>query len=42
VAEVLGVPAGTVKSRLHRATQAMRAALQADARSQRLSEGRVQ
>jgi RNA polymerase sigma factor (sigma-70 family) len=41
VAEVLGVPAGTIKSRLHRATQAMRAALQADARSPRLSERRV-
>ncbi len=31
-AETLGVPAGTVKSRLHRAIQAMRAALDADAR----------
>ena len=31
-AEVLGVPAGTVKSRLHRATAAMRAALDADSR----------
>lgn len=31
-ADVLGVPAGTVKSRLHRATAAMRAALEADAR----------
>jgi RNA polymerase sigma-70 factor (ECF subfamily) len=31
-AEALGVPAGTVKSRLHRAIQAMRAALDADAR----------
>jgi RNA polymerase sigma-70 factor (ECF subfamily) len=31
-AEVLGVPPGTVKSRLNRATQAMRAALDADAR----------
>jgi RNA polymerase sigma-70 factor (ECF subfamily) len=31
-AEVLGVPAGTVKSRLNRATAAMRAELDADAR----------
>ncbi len=31
-AEVLGVPAGTYKSRLHRATAAMRAELEADAR----------
>jgi RNA polymerase sigma factor (sigma-70 family) len=31
-AEVLGVPAGTVKSRLNRATAAMRAVLDADAR----------
>jgi RNA polymerase sigma factor (sigma-70 family) len=30
--EALGVPAGTVKSRLHRATAAMRAELEADAR----------
>lgn len=33
VADVLGVPPGTVRSRLHRATAAMRAALDADARS---------
>jgi RNA polymerase sigma-70 factor, ECF subfamily len=39
-ADVLGVPAGTVKSRLHRATQAMRSALEADARSPLLTEGR--
>ena len=32
-AEVLGVPAGTVKSRLNRATAAMRAELDADARA---------
>ena len=31
-AEVLAVPPGTVRSRLHRATRAMRAALDADAR----------
>jgi len=33
VAEELGVPLGTVKSRLHYATTALRAALEADARS---------
>jgi RNA polymerase sigma-70 factor (ECF subfamily) len=33
VGNVLGIPTGTVKSRLHRATQAMRAALDADARA---------
>lgn len=33
IAEVLGVPAGTVRSRLHHAHRAMRAALDADARS---------
>jgi RNA polymerase sigma-70 factor (ECF subfamily) len=32
VADVLGVPLGTAHSRLHRAMQAMRAALEADAR----------
>ena len=32
-AEVLGVPVGTVRSRLHRATAAMRAELDADARA---------
>jgi RNA polymerase sigma-70 factor (ECF subfamily) len=31
-AEVLGIPLGTMQSRLHRATQAMRAALEADDR----------
>jgi len=34
-ADVLGVPAGTVKSRLNRATAAMRAELDADARGSR-------
>ena len=34
VARALSVPRGTVRSRLHRATQAMRAALEADARLQ--------
>ena len=33
VADVLGVPRGTVKSRLHYASQAMRAAVDADART---------
>src|SRR3954469_161376 len=32
-AEVLGIPAGTVKSRLHRATVAMRAEVDADTRA---------
>lgn len=33
LADALGVPAGTAKSRLHYATEAMRAALEADART---------
>ena len=33
IAEVCGIPAGTVKSRLYRGIQAMRAALDADART---------
>ena len=32
VADVLGVPAGTVRSRLHHAMRGLRAALEADAR----------
>ena len=32
IAETLGVPVGTVKSRLHYATESLRAALEADAR----------
>jgi len=32
IADVLGVPLGTAKSRLHRATETMRAALEADSR----------
>ena len=32
IAEILGVPAGTARSRLHHAHRAMRAALEADAR----------
>lgn len=39
-ADALGVPVGTVKSRLHRATQRMRSALEADARSPLLTERR--
>ncbi|HEX5013637.1 MAG TPA: RNA polymerase sigma factor [Candidatus Limnocylindrales bacterium] len=39
-AGILGVPPGTVRSRLHRAINAMRAALEADARSPLLSPGR--
>ncbi|HEY6057056.1 MAG TPA: sigma factor-like helix-turn-helix DNA-binding protein, partial [Candidatus Limnocylindrales bacterium] len=33
IAETLGIPAGTARSRLHHAHRAMRAALDADARS---------
>jgi RNA polymerase sigma-70 factor, ECF subfamily len=33
IAEVIGIPAGTVRSRLHHAHRAMRAALDADARA---------
>jgi RNA polymerase sigma-70 factor, ECF subfamily len=39
-AEVLGVPPGTIRSRLHRAIEAMRAALEADARSPMFDTGR--
>ncbi|MEP6639806.1 MAG: RNA polymerase sigma factor [Chloroflexota bacterium] len=38
-AEMLGLPPGTVRSRLHRAMQAMRAALEADARTRSVEEG---
>lgn len=40
-AEVLGIPPGTVRSRLHRATTAMRAALEADARTPMLHQGQL-
>ena len=40
IAEVLGMPVGTVKSRLHRATTALRATLEAQARGATLAEGR--
>jgi len=33
IAEILGVPAGTIRSRLHHAQRAMRAAMDADSRS---------
>src|SRR5262245_41719254 len=38
-AEILGLPVGTVKSRLHRATRSMRATLDADARRAALERG---
>ncbi len=41
IAATLGVPAGTVKSRLHYATEALRAALEADARVGVASNGRT-
>ena len=41
VAEILAIPAGTAKSRLHRATQTLRAALEADAREPGLANGRI-
>ena len=40
VAQVLGVAEGTARSRLHRAIGAMRAALDADARTTKLNPGR--
>ena len=39
VAELLGIPLGTAKSRIHRATSIMRAALDADARLGPVVEG---
>ncbi len=38
---VLGLPPGTVRSRLHRAMRAMRATLDADARAHALAGGRI-
>jgi RNA polymerase sigma-70 factor, ECF subfamily len=38
IAETLGIPHGTVRSRLHHAHRAMRAALEADARSATITE----
>ena len=40
IAEVLGIPVGTVKSRVHRGTVAMRVALDADETAPALPEGR--
>jgi RNA polymerase sigma-70 factor, ECF subfamily len=40
IAETLGVPSGTVKSRLHYATVALRAALEADARGSAVVNGK--
>lgn len=42
IAEILGIPIGTAKSRIHYATEAMRAALEADSRATAaLTDGRV-
>ena len=39
VADALGIPVGTAKSRLHRATRAMRSVLESDARAAIQTEG---
>lgn len=39
VAATMGIPVGTAKSRIHRATDVMRATLEADARASLLPEG---
>jgi len=41
VADVLGVPIGTMKSRLNRASSALRAALEADDREPAIAEGQT-
>jgi RNA polymerase sigma factor (sigma-70 family) len=41
VADRLGIPLGTAKSRLHHATSALRASLEADARSSSISQERL-
>jgi RNA polymerase sigma-70 factor (ECF subfamily) len=41
VAERLGIPLGTAKSRLHHATAALRASLEADDRTPAMSQGRL-
>ena len=41
VAEILGIPEGTARSRLHYATEAMRAALDADARTAGVAQDRT-
>ena len=38
IAETLGIPHGTARSRLHHAHRAMRAALEADARTATITE----
>ena len=41
ISEMLGIPLGTVKSRLHRGVQTMRAALDADSRVVPFERGRI-
>jgi len=41
IAEILGIPEGTARSRLHYATEAMRAALEADARQASVAQNRT-
>ncbi len=41
IAQMLGIPEGTARSRLHYATAAMRAALQADARQPMVAQNRT-
>ena len=41
IAHMLGIPEGTARSRLHYATEAMRAALEADARRSALAQNRT-
>ena len=41
IAQMLGIPAGTARSRLHYATEAMRAALEADSRPPAVAENRT-
>jgi RNA polymerase sigma-70 factor (ECF subfamily) len=41
IARMLGIPEGTARSRLHYATEAMRAALQADARQRSAAQDRT-
>jgi RNA polymerase sigma factor (sigma-70 family) len=39
IADIFGIPLGTAKSRIHRATNQLRAALDADARASVVAEG---
>ncbi len=41
IADTLGIPVGTAKSRVNRATAAMRAALQADSRTPNVKGGQT-